>query len=69
MEIKSEAFKLELAKYPKQLNENAEIVIGKKEENHTTEILVEDKSTHLIVNLVLGVGLYKYVGNLVNSLA
>lgn len=53
MDIKGEAnaFKLEVAKDLKQLSEKAEVVIGKKVENNTTEIKIEDKSKHLTVNL------------------
>jgi len=53
MSIKGEAnaFKLEVAKGLKQLSENAEIVIGKKVINNTTEVKIEDKSTHLAINL------------------
>ncbi len=52
MDINAEAngFKIEMAKNLKQLSENAEVVIGKKVENNTTEIKIEDKSTHLTFN-------------------
>lgn len=56
MDIKGEAnvFKLEVAKDLKQLSENAEVVIGKKVSNNTTEIKIEDKSKHLTVfNFIL----------------
>lgn len=52
MVIKGEAniFKLEVAKDLKQLSENAEVVIGKKEEKNITEIKIEDKSNNTTVN-------------------
>ena len=53
MDIKGEAsvFKAEVANNLKQLSENAEVVIGKKIENNTAEIKIEDKSKHSTLNL------------------